>query len=249
MIKKDELLGIRFEVPRKDKKPVQVNLYIPKDIAEKTPVIFNIHGGAFIAGNADTLDSQSDRLSRELKAAIVNINYTLAKDGYDKEYGSNEVKDTIIYFKEHADEYHIDTDKFFVLGYSAGGYHAMNAIVALKKDNIDVRGQILCYAFIGNIIQKYDSLTQEQKKSIAPALFILADHDPISNGSLKYEMILKENGVSATDKKFDTSKHGFVEENNPEYENLKNIISKSPEQEKLAREAEKYIQNWFNEHR
>ena len=248
MIKNDdELLGVRFEVPRENKNPVRVNLYIPKDITEKTPVIFNIHGGAFIAGDADTLDSQSDRLSRELNVAVVNINYTLAKDGYDMNFGVDEVKDTVIYFKEHADEYNIDIDKFFMLGYSAGGYHAMNAVVALKKDNIDVRGQILCYSFIGEIVTKYNELNEEQRKSIAPTLFVLADKDPISDGSLKYEAVLKENGISTKVKKFDTSKHGFIEENNPEYENLKNIISKSPEQEKLAREAEKYILNWINE--
>lgn len=248
MIKNDdELLGVRFEVPRKNKSPVRVNLYIPKDVNEKTPIIFNIHGGAFIAGDADTLDSQSDRLSRELNVAVVNINYTLAKDGYDIDFGVDEVKDTVIYFKEHADKYNIDVSKFFMLGYSAGGYHAMSAVVVLKKDNIDVRGQILCYSFIGEIVTKYNELTEEQKKSIAPTLFILADKDPISDGSLKYETVLKENGVSTTVKKFVTSKHGFIEENNPEYENLKNIISKSPEQEKLAREAEKYIQNWINE--
>lgn len=248
MIKNDdELLGIRFDVPRRDKNPVRVNLHIPKDVNEKTPVIFNIHGGAFIAGDADTLDSQSDRLSRKLNVAVVNINYTLAKNGYDIDFGVDEVKDTVIYFKEHALEYNIDVDKFFMLGYSAGGYYAMGSVVALKKDNIDVRGQILCYPFIKDIVSKYNELTDEQKKSIARALFILADKDPISDGSLKYETVLKENGISTTVKKFDTSKHGFIEENNPEYENLKNIISKSEEQEKFAREAEKYIQNWINE--
>lgn len=248
MIKNDdELLGVRFEVPRANKNPVRVNLYIPKDVNEKTPVIFNIHGGAFIAGDADTLDSQSDRLSRELNAAVVNINYTLAKDGYDIDFGVDEVKDTVIYFKEHADEYNIDVDQFFMLGYSAGGYHAMSSVVALKKDNIDVRGQILCYPFIKDIVPKYNELTEEQRKSIAPTLFLLADKDPISDGSLKYEAVLKENGVPTIVKKIDTAKHGFIEENNSEYENLKNIISKSPEQEQLAREAEKYIQNWINE--
>lgn len=230
MIKNDdELLGIRFEVPRED----------------KNPVIFNIHGGAFVVGDADTLDSQSDRLSRELNAAVVNINYTLAKDGYDINYGGDEVKDTVIYFKEHADKYDMDVDKFFMLGYSAGGFHAMSSVVALKKDNIDVKGQILCYSFIKDIIPMYNELTEEQRKSIAPTLFLLADKDPISDGSLKYESVLKEKGVSTTVKKFDKSKHGFIEENNSKYENLKNITSKSPEQEKLAREAEQYIQNWI----
>lgn len=247
MIKNDDdLIGTRFEVPRDGKNSVRVNLYIPEETKEKLPVIFNIHGGAFIAGDADTLDSQSDRLSKENNAIVVNINYTLAKDGYDMNFGVDEVKDTVLYFKDHADEYNMDKDKFIMLGYSAGGYHAMNAVVALKAENVDVAGQILCYSFIGEIVPKYNNLTKEQKESIAPTLFILADNDPISDGSLKYEAVLRENNVKTKVKKYDGSKHGFIEENNPEYEGLKNITSKSEEQEVLAREAEKYIKNWID---
>ena len=243
----DELIGTRFEVPRDNKNPVRVNLHMPENSNEKLPVIFNIHGGAFIAGDADTLDSQSDRLSKDNNAIVININYTLAKNGYSKEYAVEEVVDTIKYFKDHADEYNMDKDKFILLGYSAGGYHAMNAVVALKAEDIDVAGQILCYSFIGEIVPKYNNLTKEQRESIAPTLFILADNDPISDGSLKYETVLKENNVKTEVKKYDGSKHGFIEENNPEYEDLKNITSKSEEQEILAREAEKYIKNWIEQ--
>ena len=47
MVKSDEdLLGEHFFAPREGLDPVDVNLYIP--------VVFHIHGGAFIAGDADT---------------------------------------------------------------------------------------------------------------------------------------------------------------------------------------------------
>lgn len=52
----EERLGQRFLVPRDGKDPVEVNLYIPED-GDALPVVFNIHGGAFIAGDADTLDT------------------------------------------------------------------------------------------------------------------------------------------------------------------------------------------------
>ena len=85
-----------------------------------------------------------------------------------------------------------------------------------------------------------------QKKTVPPALFILADNDPISDGSLKYEEVLRNNGVLTEVKKYDGSVHGYIEENNPEYENLHSKQSKAPEQEKMAREAEDYIKAWLN---
>ena len=64
MVKSDEdLLGEHFYVPREGLDPVDVNLYIPEE-GENLPVVFHLHGGAFIAGDADTLDSLSLRLSQ-----------------------------------------------------------------------------------------------------------------------------------------------------------------------------------------
>ena len=53
--------------------------------------------------------------------------------------------------------------------------------------------------------------------------------------------VLKEIGVKTNTKVYDNVKHGFIEENNPEYEkqNKRNKIYKSPE-------AEEYIKEWIN---
>lgn len=240
----EEMLGERFEVPRAGLDPVKVNLYIP-DGTEKIPVVFNIHGGAFVAGHADMLDTQSDRISKDWNAAIVTIDYKLAKDGITIEYGVKEVVDTVKYFKEHADEYNLDTEKIVLMGYSAGGYHAMMAALELKKENIDVAAQVLCYPFIKDAVDAYKTLSAEQQASLAPALFIPADNDPISDGSLTYEEVLRQNGVKTEVKKYTGSIHGFLEENNPEYEKMNNKQSKSPEQEIMARDAENFIRDWL----
>ena len=90
---------------------------------------------------------------------------------------------------------------------------------------------------------------QKSKKTTKPsALFILAGDEPIGKGSLDYEKVLSENSVNTDVKIFENVLHGFIEENNPEYEKLhdKNKTSKSPEAEKVAREAEDYIMNWIS---
>ena len=89
-----ELLGVQFDVPRNGKDPVDVNLYLPEE-GDNLPVVFNLHGGAFIGGDADTLDTQSDRISRKWNVIVVTINYRLAKDGITIGDGTQEVVDVI----------------------------------------------------------------------------------------------------------------------------------------------------------
>lgn len=243
----DELLGMHFYVPRQGLDPVDVNLYLPEE-GENLPVVFNLHGGAFIAGDADTLDSQSLRLSNAWHAVIVSVNYKLAVDGITIQYGAQEVVDTVKYFLEHAEEYRIDPHKAVLLGYSAGGYHAAMAALALKKEGIDLAAQVLCYAFVGGIADSFDALPPDMQTSLPPALFVLADNDPISEGSLAYEASLREAGIVTETKKYDGAIHGFLEENNPEYDSLPaGAASKSPEQEVLARDGEAYIGKWLED--
>lgn len=245
MVKPDgELLGIRLQIPRENAESVNVNFY-PRDTRDSLPLVINLHGGAFVAGDADTLDTQSDRISQSWNVCVATVNYRLATDGYDIAYGTQEVVDTVKYFITHAEEYAIDTSKIVLLGYSAGGYHAMSAVLALREAGIDVAGQIICYGFIKDIADTYTALDETLQKTTAPALFLLADNDPISDGSLTYQQLLDCQGVPTQVKKFDGAIHGFLEENNPEYEPL-NTSSKSPEQELLAREAEDFIGTWLN---
>lgn len=241
----EQLMGTHLYLPRESENAVDVNFYHP-DGAQTVPLIINLHGGAFIAGDADALDTQSDRLSHDWNCAFATINYTLARDGVSIEYGTQEVIDAIQYFKSHAQEYAIDPERIVLMGYSAGGCHAIMSALALKEEGVDVAAQVLCYPFISDAIEKYQKLTPEQQQTIAPALFVLADNDPISEGSLGYETVLKNSGVSTEVLRYPTAKHGFLEETNPEYANLKTATAHSPEQEVLAHQAEQDIWNWLD---
>ncbi len=200
----DELLGEHFYVLRQDMEAVDVNLYLPEN-GENLPVVFNLHGGAFIAGDADTLDSQSLRLSQDWNAVIVTVNYKLAVDGISIEYGTQEVVDTVKYFLEHAEEYRIDPSKVVLMGYSAGGCHAAMSAMALEQEGVDIAAQVLCYPFIGGVLECFHTLSPVEQGGLPPALFVLADNDPISDGSLEYETALREAGVQTEVKKFETN--------------------------------------------
>ncbi|MBQ9658655.1 MAG: alpha/beta hydrolase fold domain-containing protein [Clostridia bacterium] len=248
MVKSDEeLIGEHLYISRDNKEDIDVNVYI-RSGDEKLPLVINIHGGAFIAGDADTLDTQSDRISKTWNVNVVTVNYKLLNDNYDKQYAIDEIKDTVKYFIANSDKYNIDIDNIFILGYSAGGYYAMASTLQLHKENVNIKGQILCYAFLSDILEQYNTLTDLQKRTIPSALFILAGDEPIGKSSLDYEKVLNENGVNTAIKIYENVLHGFIEENNSEYEKLhdKNKTSKSPEAEKVAREAEDYIMNWIS---
>lgn len=244
MIKNDEdLLGRRLEIPRDGEKSVRVNFYQIDD-GKSHPLVINVHGGAFIAGDADPLDSQSDRISKEWGSQVATINYTLAKDGYDIAYGTQELVDTVRYFAAHHQEFGINPDQIFLVGYSAGGYHTMAAALQLQKQGIQIAGQVIAYGFIKEVNETYLSWQEAARKKVAPALFILADNDPISEGSLIYQKSLAQNGVATKVVVYPKALHGFIEENNPEYDVLK-TTSKSPAQEVLARQAEREIGAWI----
>ena len=99
--------------------------------------------------------------------------------------------------------------------------------------------------FLSDMMDQFNTLTAEQKQGIPSALFILAGDEPIGKGSLAYEEELRSSGVPTEVKIYDGALHGFIEENNPEYERLHFHTSMSPEQEAMVRDAEDYIHNWI----
>ncbi len=246
MVKSDEeLLGENIYIKRDDKGEIDLNFYAGE--GDFLPLIINLHGGAFIAGDADTLDTQSERISKSWNVNVATVNYSLMKGNVTKEYVIEEITDTVRYFINNKETYHIDTENIFIMGYSAGGYYAAASTLELHRSGVRIKAQILCYAFISDIQDKFAALTEQEKTEMPTALFVVAKGDPIGEGSLAYEKLLREAGVSTDIVTYEGVKHGFIEENNPEYDKLhdKNKASKSETAEKIAREAEDYIGLWF----
>ncbi len=245
-LKKDDslLIGERMKIERKGKESVAVNLYMPKNIGDdKLPVVFNIHGGGFVGGDADMLDTQSDRIANEWNAVVVTINYTTA-DVKSVLYGSEEVRDTVLYFADHADSYHADTTRFTIMGYSAGAYYSAEAMRLLKENDFDTASLVLCYPWTTGLPTK--NLSSDCPKT----LFVLAGEDPISQKSKSYIEAMKAAGVDVEVIEYDSAVHSFIESNNPEGKNdpaegMEKVIN--PMQEKMAREAENYIGKWLND--
>ena len=240
--KKQPWIGRQFFVPRQDKKQVETILYEPKDKKYcPMPVMFNIHGGAWVAGDASGLDVQSQKMADDLGAFVVNINYTKA-DVQPIPYAQEEVVDTVLYFAEHAPEYGIDVKRFNLIGYSAGGHICVGAAILLKNRGFALCSNVPIYPFLDfHIFEKGDLKTDakgvnkmfgvffrdsgiqystcmspgaapaEALKDLSHTELILCGPDALYQQGLDYFEHLQEAGVSAELKVFEKSSHGFME--------------------------------------
>ena len=140
-------LGYAVKVPREGKKDVKVRIYRPAAGPATLPVLFNVHGGAWIHGDAEGVDLQSQYLANHLECMVVNIDYRLAFE-YPFPYQQCEVADTVEYFLTHADKFHIDPARAALMGHSAGGHIAAGAAMLLRDRGVRLSAQVLCYPFL-----------------------------------------------------------------------------------------------------
>ena len=257
-------LGERFKIPREGKKSVDVLLYRPKDDATALPVLFNIHGGAWVGCDASQMDSFCLEMAEKCNAFIVNINYTKL-DIKPFPYPQEEIYDTVLYFKKNAQLYGVDPAKFALIGFSAGGHLAAATTLILKDRGVDVSAQVLCYPFLdftnlGDLVGKSGAIMDEFffpngisktdpyvspgladeniLKGIAPAIFVVCGNDPLTEQARAYQKKLELAYVQVNFQLYDKALHGFLEVNHKEYPDQE---AKNPEQEKMAKEAEDYI--------
>lgn len=121
--------NMEYGVPFKE--GLELDIYRPtQKVYESSPILFYIHGGAWIGGNKITVNNNRfNGAINQLRAAgytIISPNYTLAENG--KSPFPNcilDVYDAIDWTKAHAKAYQLDTTNIGLLGESAGGHIAM----------------------------------------------------------------------------------------------------------------------------
>ena len=115
--------------------------YYPSQVIGKKPCVIVVHGGSWAGGDS----KQLPELNSELAAKGYNvaaINYRLAPK-YQTPAPVEDIKNAIAYLKKHADELHIDTTKFVLLGRSAGAQIALLAAYTIHEP--DLKGVIDFY--------------------------------------------------------------------------------------------------------
>lgn len=105
-----------------DEKMNLLDIYLPKNITGKIPVIINIHGGGYVYGTKETYQFYGLGMAKR-GFAFVNPNYRL---GPEVQYPAalDDVNRYVHWVDEHADEYNLDRNNVFLIGDSAGGQMA-----------------------------------------------------------------------------------------------------------------------------
>lgn len=130
--------------------------YEELDPNKKRPLILVCPGGAY----RFTADREAEMIALHLNSAgyhVAVLRYSCAPAIFPT--ALLEVAEAIKILRENAENWHIDTDKIFVMGFSAGGHLAASYGVfwnrpfvsektGLKTEELKVAGLILCYPVI-----------------------------------------------------------------------------------------------------
>lgn len=99
-----------------------LDIYLPKNIEGKIPVIINIHGGGWVYRTKETYQFYGLGMAKR-GFAFINPNYKLGPEvKFPEEL--NQVNEYIHWVAKHADEYNLDKNNVFLVGDSAGGQMA-----------------------------------------------------------------------------------------------------------------------------
>lgn len=104
----------------------------------KRPLFFYIHGGGWIAGNKESRRNYCGKFA-DSGYFVVNIEYDLAPEAKFP-VAINQCIRAVDYVLDHAEKYHMDTDRIAVGGESAGVYYA--AFVSAISKNKEILGEL-----------------------------------------------------------------------------------------------------------
>lgn len=98
----------------------KLDVYRPKGVEGKLPVILNVHGGGWVYGDKEVYQYYCMSLAQR-GFAVVNCSYRLAPE-YKYPSSFEDISTVSTWIIEHQEEYGFDVDHIFGVGDSAGGH-------------------------------------------------------------------------------------------------------------------------------
>jgi acetyl esterase len=121
-----------------------VRIYHPQEAA-LLPVLVYYHGGGWVLGDLDSLDSAVRRLAMAANCIVVSVDYRLAPE-FRFPTAVHDCKSAVRWVHAHAAEFGADSHRLAVGGDSAGGNLAAAVALTLRDSGgPSLAGQLLVY--------------------------------------------------------------------------------------------------------
>lgn len=114
--------------------------FVPRENA-RFPVIFEIHGGGFSAGDKKYRDCHCRFLAKYTGAMVVNVNYGVGKENACP-LPMQHLAAAVNWVVKNADKHSMDLSKFVVTGDSAGAFYA--CFLAALQDSVELQELFEC---------------------------------------------------------------------------------------------------------
>jgi len=198
----DAVLTSEKHVPGAKVDPdVRIKIYEPRVKDETLPGVLYIHGGGYILGSADMMDTALQQLVSDINCVIVSVDYRLAPE-HPFPAPLEDCYAALKWFSENAEELGVDSSRIAVVGPSAGGgLTAAVSLLARDRKGPSVFFQMPLYPMIDD---------RNITKSI-PTYTCVGDLDPFRDETIDYVLRLTQAGVPTEFHLYPGCFHGFEE--------------------------------------
>jgi acetyl esterase/lipase len=143
-VKRDAGLTTPDDVQRYDNIPYglvdakwqKLDVYRPKNVKDKLPVILSVHGGGWVYGDKEVYQWYCMSLAQR-GFAVVNYSYRLAPE-YQYPSSFEDTGSVAYWILDHAEKYGFDTNHIFGVGDSAGAHMLSLFAAALTNPSYEV---------------------------------------------------------------------------------------------------------------
>jgi len=157
-----------------------MDIYLPKDRSvNHTKSLILIHGGGWNSGSKAEFSTYIDSFKTRLPDyAIFNINYRLVTGGHVFPTQENDVKAAVDFIVDNAEKYHVNKDKFVLIGVSAGAH--LSLLQAYKYSSPKIQA-VVDYFGPADLISMYN---KPWHPLVPLALQMVTGTTPQQNGQL-----------------------------------------------------------------
>ena len=125
-----------------DNPEVKIRVYRKRG-SSKAPMLLNIHGGGFVAGDLDNDNHRCSNFAENVGCTVISVEYRLAPK-YPFPAALDDIRAVLMYAYENPDEFDIDNERIAVFGTSAGGNMAAGLCLYLR----DHGGPEICFQIL-----------------------------------------------------------------------------------------------------